>query len=569
MAAAYNILMLRSLNLTSSERAVTILHVSDMQFGRNHRFGKLAPLGPDERFDTLLQRLINDLKDLERLYELKPDLIALTGDLAEWGMKDEFEQVLAFADGLAQHLQLGRERVLVIPGNHDINRKKCSAYFDDREGDRQQPVPPYWPKWKPYLEFFDTLYKDVERYRFTELEPYTLFEIPELKVVVAGLNSTMGESHRPEDHYGLLGEAQLRAFQDRMAGFQAKGWLRIGLVHHNVLRRATDDEENLRDADDLREILADSLNLLLHGHTHLGADETLGPLPVLSTGSAGLKKEQRPDEVPCQYQILRVHGGGVSIFARQYAPQRKRWIGDTRVSRDGNAWQHERRIDFAHTSATFGKENDGVADETDDEDIDPALRVVSMNRKRGRRGTASDLLHRVMDACECRSENNGRHIMSERVYDAGRWGDHAQIIDPDRGRYVLGAVDGELDEEKLHLFIRDVHEPFRSRSGQPGATSELITSGTDAIPARLRLLAQSRGVTVQRLIDYQQILDIERHRADLLRRLDGDPLYPRERYLEHHIVDWNPAFPTQPPPQAGEESICSTGSSCRPKLTLN
>src|SRR5262249_9724079 len=34
--------------------------------------------------------------------------------------------------------------------------------------------------------------------------------MPDLKLVVAGLNSTMRESHRDDDHYGYLGEAQLR-----------------------------------------------------------------------------------------------------------------------------------------------------------------------------------------------------------------------------------------------------------------------------------------------------------------------------------------------------------------------
>ena len=78
------------------------------------RFGKLAPAGPEEQFDTLLQRLIEDLIELERSQQLRPDLVVLTGDLTEWGLKTEFEQVLMFADRLAKHLKLGRDRVLQL-----------------------------------------------------------------------------------------------------------------------------------------------------------------------------------------------------------------------------------------------------------------------------------------------------------------------------------------------------------------------------------------------------------------------------------------------------------------------
>ena len=112
----------------------------------------------------------------------------------------------------------------------------------------------------------------------------------------------------------------------------------LGLVHHNVVRGATGDDENLRDADDLKRILGGSLDLLLHGHTHNGRLEQLGRLPVLSTGSAALKAEQRPAEVPNQYQCLRLSAAGIDRWTRRYDPGDKRWIGDTRCSPKGDTW---------------------------------------------------------------------------------------------------------------------------------------------------------------------------------------------------------------------------------------
>lgn len=311
----------------SSDVAITILHVSDMQFGRNHRFGRLGLGGTDEKFDTLLKRLTDDLDKLRRDHGIKPDLVPLTGDLAEWGLKKEFADVLKFCVGLQEHLGLGRDRILVIPGNHDINRKLCESYFSGCEGNEEKPVEPYWPKWQPYVEFFGQLYKDVTQYEFKETAPYTWFEIPELKVVLAGLNSTMRESHKERDpkdpdsifgHYGYVGEAQLDWFKKKLDEAERKGWLRIGLVHHKSLRGATDDDENLRDAELLKTRIGAGLNLLLHGHTHNGSLGWLDrDLPVISTGSAAVKAEQRPEEMPNQYQIIQVRRDGFTTWARR------------------------------------------------------------------------------------------------------------------------------------------------------------------------------------------------------------------------------------------------------------
>src|ERR1043165_2244826 len=161
--------MVGSAPQAAGEPAVTILHVSDLQFGKHHRFAD-----PGGGFDTLLRRLCDDLDGRAPDPGLRPDLVALTGDLAEWGMRSELEQVAVFAEGLRAHLSLAPERVLIVPGNHDINRSLCEAYFLECAGEGERPRPPYWRKWKPYVELFARLYRDVDRYRFTELEPWTL-----------------------------------------------------------------------------------------------------------------------------------------------------------------------------------------------------------------------------------------------------------------------------------------------------------------------------------------------------------------------------------------------------------
>jgi 3',5'-cyclic AMP phosphodiesterase CpdA len=281
-----------------------------MQFGKHHRFGRLGLGGADADFDTLLKRLTSDLDALAEAEGVRPNLIAMTGDLAEWGKKREFEDVARLARGLAAHLGLPIDRVLVIPGNHDINRKHCEAYFAICAAEDEEPEEPYWPKWKDYVSFFGDLYQDVDRYQFTESAPYTWFELPDLQLAVAGFNSTMRESHLDTEagghfgHYGYVGEGQLDWFAKRLAEAKTKGWLRIGLVHHNAIRGAEADDENLRDAPVLVSRLGDKLHLVLHGHTHDGKIGWLNRhLPALSTGSAAVKVEQRRRRCPTSTRL--------------------------------------------------------------------------------------------------------------------------------------------------------------------------------------------------------------------------------------------------------------------------
>jgi 3',5'-cyclic AMP phosphodiesterase CpdA len=142
---------------------------------------------------------------------------------------------------------------------------------------------------------------------FTEKDPWTLFVVEELKLVVAGLNSTMAESHQEKDHYGLLRDRQIDWFAEKLEPYKNAGWLRIGAVHHNVERGATADDESLRDMDTLKRRLASYLNCLLHGHTHQAKTAWLGKAtPILSTGSAAINEKGRPPEIPNQYQLTRI-----------------------------------------------------------------------------------------------------------------------------------------------------------------------------------------------------------------------------------------------------------------------
>ena len=100
---------------------LTILHLSDLQFGCHHRYKGKEP------YQTLLDKLVADLEHLEEAYDVRANAIVVTGDVAQTSVPSEYEQARVFLDGLLAALKMERQRVVIVPGNHDVNWSLCQV----------------------------------------------------------------------------------------------------------------------------------------------------------------------------------------------------------------------------------------------------------------------------------------------------------------------------------------------------------------------------------------------------------------------------------------------------------
>lgn len=363
---------------------VTLLHLSDLHFGRHHRFSS------DDGTNSLLERLRGDLDKLREQENLTPDIVVVSGDLAEFGKKAEFDRATQFLQKLAIILNLPTNRFVIVPGNHDINRKLCSSYFDECEANDETPQRPYFKKFAFFQEAFDGFYGGASGITFHEQEPWSFFEYPELGVVVAGLNSAYAESH--EKHLGFIGETQLRSFVEKLRPYKERGFLRIGVMHHDP-RDRRGGEETERDQKQLRELLAPWLNLLLHGDVHADHDDVLRQnVPVLGVGSLGVTLEQRPEEVPNEYQLLQIRAGGIRRFLRHYVPDQQRFLPTARADAAGKTTVVDMVVPFESVSA-LGQAT-APKQETDLEELVEQYRRAIVKDQRVR--TVGDLLGREM-----------------------------------------------------------------------------------------------------------------------------------------------------------------------------
>src|SRR6185437_1873015 len=247
--------------------AITLLQVA------GHRFGP-GPDGAAGRLSAagLQERIWADVTRRTAAGLPRPDLMVVTGDLMETGSLRESEEALEFLTGLRALLGLEPQHLVIVPGLHDITRAACRAYFASCEADDMEPKPPYWPKWRHYASLFHELYRGLDGAVFESAQPWTLFEMPDLRVAVAALNSTLAGSHRPDDEYGWVGEEQADWFAGQLAPLEEEGWLRIAVIRHAP--SAGQHESLLRDADAFDRLLGARLSLLLHGPGP-GGDEAL------------------------------------------------------------------------------------------------------------------------------------------------------------------------------------------------------------------------------------------------------------------------------------------------------
>ncbi|MEA2230441.1 MAG: hypothetical protein QOD83_257 [Solirubrobacteraceae bacterium] len=518
----------------AAQDSITLLHLSDMQFGRHHRFGNLSAGDPDARFDTLLTRLVDDLKRLAKNPGIQPQVIVVSGDLAEWGMRSEFSDALEFLERLSESLGVPRRNVVVVPGNHDVNRKLCEAYFNECDGDEREPAAPYARKWEHFARMFSEFYADEPGVEFKVTEPWSLWEMESLNLVVAGLNSTMRESHHDDDHYGWVGERQLRWFADRLEAYVESGWFRLGVVHHNTARGVVTDDENLRDADQLAEVLAPSLNLLLHGHTHDSKISSLGqepPLRVLSTGSAALSHEARPAEVPNQYQLIRLHSGGIERWTRRYDLGRKRWIADTGCSPDGNGWNVAHEVKFSAVHGAFGDHTDAPSTEPE-ECAEPRV-------PRPRTQDPDDgFLARVSEICELRYGGGRRQTVLDvrRAQDGRDFLDVRVVEDEVALMFPVGLAATGVTEEIIADFCREVFEPYYWTL-DPNLPCTIVYGGNEQAPDELIASAGARNVRLRSFVEFQGIIDFRGYVVRQTQRLFSNDVYRPEHYVPQKLVN--------------------------------
>jgi 3',5'-cyclic AMP phosphodiesterase CpdA len=219
----------------------------------------------------------------------RPDHVAITGDLTNLGLEEEFIAAGAWLRRLGD-----RQYVSLVPGNHD-------AYIPT-------PWSAAWSHWKDYLDSDVSndalLHPDASFQELTD----TYFPSVRFRGPLALIGVCTAQPVGVFRASGKVGAPQLERLERCLRELAATDFCRIVLIHHPPLVdpsswRALHDNAAVRDV--VRRCGAD---LILHGHAHMtihehvpGAQELVPVIGVRSASDIG----SRPDR-GAQYHLYRI-----------------------------------------------------------------------------------------------------------------------------------------------------------------------------------------------------------------------------------------------------------------------
>ena len=225
-------------------------------------------------------RLIADAKNL------RADHIAITGDLINLGLPQEYEAARDWLTTVGP-----AERVTVIPGNHDIY---SSLHGDIGIG-----------RWADYMG------GDADTHAF----PFVRRIGP---LALIGLNSAVETP--PFVAAGRLGPDQIEVTRDLLERLGDEGLIRVVLIHHPPLAGLAPPRRALKDASVFQRMLEkNGADLVLYGHNHKQQLTWLntinGPLPVVGGGSASGARYYRDDPL-ARYNLFTFFKSGDRLRVR-------------------------------------------------------------------------------------------------------------------------------------------------------------------------------------------------------------------------------------------------------------
>lgn len=315
----------------SSRETVTWLHLSDLHFR----------IGRDYDSNIVLDALLRDVARLSRENDLSPDYIAVTGDIAFSGNPAEYKLASKFLDRLLHETGLTKDRLFIVPGNHDVDRSAISLLaagatsfltsrdvvnrFLDNHTDRSV----VFQRLRNYANFVNEYFGpeftfDDDNYFYVKL-----LTIRGQRLAILGLNSAwLCGSDRDRADGILIGERQVRAALE-----QAKDAdIRIALLHHPF--------DLLKDFDrgDSAALLSANCDFILHGHLHqTGVGQLVTPDSGAMIIAAGASYETR--EYPNTYNFVRINTEPGKVILRRYSDTSPGfWASDTLTyenARDG------------------------------------------------------------------------------------------------------------------------------------------------------------------------------------------------------------------------------------------
>ena len=296
---------------------ITWLHISDLHF----RADKLEEWNED----VVLRELLADVRKRVESDGLRPDFVAVTGDIAFSGAAKEYLPAQRFLDELLSVTHLSKESLLLVPGNHDVDRdlitqgaKLIAGSLKTRDAlaglmgaDEDRRL--LFRRFASYAKFVKDYLGSALPFSGKHYFHVRCVELARRQVALLALNSAWLAAGDEDRGHLALGERQVREALD--AAQEAD--LRIALMHHPF------DWLYEFDRQDCEALLTHECDFMLHGHLHqTGLQSVTTPDSKAMAIAAGACYKTRRHANAYNFVQLDLERGQGTVYLRRYSDQR-------------------------------------------------------------------------------------------------------------------------------------------------------------------------------------------------------------------------------------------------------
>lgn len=324
------------LGKSSGRPSGAILHLSDLHF-----HGHEDPM-------SWLEPLIEDLQRELEVYSLAA--VIVSGDVTSMAVDVEFAAAAKFLTLL--QAELGKPKLLVVPGNHDLSwsasrrayvpmrRSDAGAltgrdHFIDTSADYVEVADDleYRGRFSTFADFYEALCH--EGYLLDPDLQVTRLLLPELRIAIYGLNSSWEIDHHHRARASINPSALSRVLADvRTVEARGRPWSKIVVWHHPTEQAPNETIANISVMEQLSKA---GFRILLHGHLHKPARgryeyDTTGErsLVAVGAGTFGALSHEWTPGFPLGYNVIEVYRDRMVIRSRKRETPEGAWMADAR-----------------------------------------------------------------------------------------------------------------------------------------------------------------------------------------------------------------------------------------------
>ena len=285
-----------------------LLHLSDLHFS------------DENQADQWHAQLLLDLRKQMQIRELSG--VIVSGDITNHATDEQFGFAQDFFQQLCASFRIAKERLILVPGNHDVNWKLTDVGQDG---------------FSPFAAF----YRNVTGadYPSSPAQQTTLHHFPELKLLVLGCNSACQIDRANPSRAGLHKRAFGKAISSLVhSNEEHEKCTKLAVWHHPPAELTQGID--LQDGAVLEQLAQAGFQLVLHGHVHRADNAVFryyrqvsgGGLEILTAGTFGAPTHELVSGYPFQYQVLEFRGDLLTVHTRKRENVAGGWIADHRWS---------------------------------------------------------------------------------------------------------------------------------------------------------------------------------------------------------------------------------------------